>query len=288
MRTLTFYLVSTDHLTEHLWFRNDDDFKVGMNYVAVLAAGSNVRVLAFILMSNHVHFVLEGDYEDVLSFITEFKRRYSKYCRQKYGVRELLRDNGIDIRPLDLDGESLERAIAYVQMNCVAAKICMHPTQYPWGTGPVFFNPGPPGGTLLRTISKRAQARLLKSNAPVPQSFRLTSEGFINPACYVDRDFVERLFRTPNRFNYHLQNSSKAKSRMQEEAMPSFRDQVILAAIPDLCCSLFRKNSFQELSSSEQGELLKQLRYRFSADVAQLSRILELSYEEAVHLLDSL
>lgn len=288
MRKLSYYLVSTDHLTEHLWFRNDDDFKVGMNYVAVLAANSDIRILAFILMSNHVHFVLAGEYGDVLSFITEFKRRYSKYYRHKYSVRELLRDNGIDIRPLDLEGESLERAIAYVQMNCVAAKICMHPTQYPWGTGPVFFNPGPPGGTLLCTISKRAQTRLLKSNTPIPQSFRLTNEGFINPACYVDREFVERLFRTPNRFNYHLQNSSKAKNRLQEEALPSFRDQIILAAIPDLCCSMFRKSSFQELFSEEKGELLKQIRYRFSADVAQLSRILEIPYEEAVHLLDSL
>ena len=32
------YLVSTDHLEEGLWFRDDEDFITGMNYVAIQAA----------------------------------------------------------------------------------------------------------------------------------------------------------------------------------------------------------------------------------------------------------
>ena len=69
--------------------------------------------------------------------------------------------------------------------------------------------------------------------------------------------------------------------------MPAFRDQNILAAIPDLCNTLFRKRSFQELNQDEKkGEALRQLRFRFSADIAQLSRIVELSYEETARLLD--
>ena len=288
MRKLTYYLVSTDHLSERLWFRDDEDFKVGMNYVAIVAVASNVRILAFILMSNHVHFVLEGTLEDVSAFVTEFKRRYSKYYQRKYGVREFLRENGVDIRPVNLDGESLERAIAYVQMNCVAANICAHPSQYPWGTGSLFFNLGQPEGTLLCTLSRRAQIRALKSNVILPGSFRLTNTGYVAPASYIDVSFVEQVFRTPSRYNYKLKDSSKAKIRLQESALPAFRDQSILVATPDLIRSLFRKNSLQELSRDEKSELLKQLRFRFSADVAQLSRILVMPYEEAVSLLDSI
>ena len=288
MKRLSYYLVSTDHLSKRLWFRDDEDFKVGMNYIAILAVTSNVRILAFILMSNHVHFVLEGTEEDVQAFITEFKRRYSKYYQRKYGVREFLRENGVDITPVWLDGESLERAIAYVQMNCVAANICAHPSQYRWGTGSLFFNADRSKGTPLCSLSRRTQIRTLKSNSPLPRSFSLTEAGYIDPASYVECSFVEQLFHTPNRYNFKLQNSSKAKIRLQEGAMPAFRDQSILTATPDLIRSLFRKNSFQELSREEKGELLKQLRFRFSADVAQLSRILEIPYEEAVSLLDSI
>ena len=44
-----FWLVTTGHLEDRLWFREEDDFKVGMNYVAVQAALTDVSILAFIL-----------------------------------------------------------------------------------------------------------------------------------------------------------------------------------------------------------------------------------------------
>ena len=288
MRRLYYYLVSTDHLSERLWFRDDEDFKVGMNYIAILAVSSRVRILVFILMSNHIHLILEGTLEDVAAFVTEFKRRYSKYYQRKYGIREFLRENGVDIRPVVRDGESLERAVAYVQMNCVAANICAHPSQYHWGTGPLFFNAAKTAGTPLGSLSRRARIRVLHSNAILPGSFMITDAGFIDPASYIDIAFVERIFRTPSRYNFHLQNSSKAKIRLQESATPAFRDQSILAATPDLIRSLFRKDSWEELSREQKGELLKQLRFRFSADIAQLSRILEIPYKEAVELMESI
>ena len=55
---MEFWFVTTDHLTKKIWFRDEEDFKMGMNLVAVLAVALDVDVLSFILMSNHVHFVL--------------------------------------------------------------------------------------------------------------------------------------------------------------------------------------------------------------------------------------
>lgn len=287
MNKLEFFLVSTDHLKEALWFRDDADFKVGMNYVALVANATGVRVLAFILMSNHVHFVLEGNREGIVAFITEFKRRYSKYYRQKYSSREFLRGNGVDILPLALEKESLERALAYVQMNSVAANICAHAALYPWGTGRVFFNRQQMFGPKLDSFSRRKQIRLLHSNEAPSQDFFLSADGCIDPASYVNISFVEQLFRTPARYNFFLQHSSKARVRLREGALPAFRDQNIWSAAQDLCRSLFRKNGAEELSPEQMGELLKQLRYRFSADIAQLSRVLGLPYEQAARLLDS-
>ena len=63
------WLVTTDHLEKELWFRDDEDFKVGMNFVAIQAVCCpEVIVLAFILMSNHVHFVVVGTREEVEAF----------------------------------------------------------------------------------------------------------------------------------------------------------------------------------------------------------------------------
>ena len=65
-----YYLVTTEHLEESLWFRDNEDFVTGMNYVAIQAAlMPEVVVLVFILMSNHVLFVLYGIRADVEAFV---------------------------------------------------------------------------------------------------------------------------------------------------------------------------------------------------------------------------
>ena len=157
---MTFFLVTTDHLETRLWFRDDEDFKSGMNLVAVTAYSVGVRVLSFILMSNHVHFVLEGEEVKVLQFITEFKRAYSRYLSHKYGSRDTLRRN-----------------------------------------------------------------------------------------------------------------------------LPSFRDQTLLAVLPDLCQSLFRERDIHLMNREQQAVLVEEIRRRFSADVNQIARIIGIPYSEIASMM---
>ncbi len=282
------YLLSTEHLEDGLWFREEEDFKVAMNYVAIEAARHpEIVVLAFILMSNHVHFVLKGRREDVVAFVESFKQRYSLYYQKKYGVKEFLRRNGLDIKEIPYDNEAPEKVISYVQMNSVAANICAFCNQYPWGTGNLFFNATTPKGIKLGNMSDRARQKALHSNfTKLPEHWILGDDGYILPCCYVDVKAVEQLFRTPKRMQYFLHSSSKARKRLENTCLPAFRDQVILAAIPDLCQSLFQKDSFSALTEEEQSEFLRQLRYRFSADINQLARVCGLTYADAARIIE--
>ena len=285
------WLITTEHLKAGLWFRDEEDFKVGMNFVAIQVHASRVVVLSFILMSNHVHFVVAADSKkDAEAFIAGFKHRYSLYLRRKYGVKEFLRGNGVRIDLVPSYDEAPEKTIAYVGMNCVAAGICSPPSQYPWGTGDVFFNPGKPLGRPLGTFSKRARKRLLHTDIEsLPENWIVGEDGYILPQSYVDVAAVEACFRTPKRMNWFLANSSKAKKRLEaaDENLPAFRDQVILAAVPDLCQSLFGKRTFAQLLREEQVEFVRQLRFRFSAHVNQIARVCGLTYEQAARLMDS-
>ena len=285
------YLLSTEHLENGLWFRDEEDFKVAMNYVAILASQRpEVTVLAFILMSNHVHFVLKGEHVAVVDFINEFKRRYSIYYNNRYGVIEFLRRNNVDVRMISYENEGVERAIAYVHMNSVAANICASSSQYFWGTGSVVFNVAGVKGRRIGDMSRRAIGRLLHtSTAILPANWLLSDDGYVLPQNYVNVTSLETLFRTPNRMNYFLNSSSKAKKRLEiNENFPSFKDQSILSLIPDLCRSLFHKNTFMELSQDEQKELLKQIRFRFSADINQIARVCGLQYSQAAKMIDSI
>lgn len=194
-----YYLVTTDHLETALWFREQGDFVVGMNHVAVQAAlRPEVFVLAFILMSNHVHFVLYATEREARAFVEAIKCRYSQYLYRKYGIRELLRRNYVDVREIDVDNdaEALERAIAYVQMNCVEARICAHPSQYLWGTGNIFFSAKSMSMSSkpIGSLSSRARERLLHSDcSEIPDTWLVSEAGYILPESYVKVDLVERI-----------------------------------------------------------------------------------------------
>ena len=283
------FLVSTDHLEEGLWFRDDEDFRTGMNYVAIQVYNSRVSVLAFILMSNHLHFVVFGTLHDVLAFINGIKTRYGKYIRNKYGVKEFLRRCNVDIQDLGDMDDAYRRAIAYVQMNSVAANLCSYANQYQWGTGNAFFNATPPEGKKVKDFSKRELIRLMHSNSiNLPENWIICKGGYVLPECYVSVKYVEELYGNPTRMNYFLSTSSKARKTLErtEQMLPSFKDQIIIAAIPDLYRSLFGKKSFSDLNREEKSECLRQVRYRFSSDVKQLARVTGISYKEAADLLD--
>ena len=284
-----FYFITTEHLEDRLWFKDDEDYKVGMNYVAVVSYKCGVKIVVFILMSNHVHFlIICQSRKDAEYFINEYKTKYSKYYRNKYGEGELLRRNGIDIQEIELEGETLERIIAYFLMNSVAANICLSATDYPWGTGGTFFSLKTPRGNKVGDMSVRERIRKLHSTTELPSDWILLDEGYIDPASYVYVDYVERLFRTPKRMNYFLLNSSKAKKTLaaNEHSVPSFRDQLIVASIPDLCRSLFGTVSLGELTEEQLTELVKQIKRCFYSDVNQIARVTGRPYSEVARMLD--
>lgn len=287
---MRYFLVTTSHLSDGIWFKDDEDFKAGMNYVAIMASKGKAYVLCFVLMSNHVHFVLGCESkENAWDFITGFKQLYARYFYNKYGVRKFLRRNGVDIRELFIEDESLHKGIAYTAMNPVAANICAHASQYAWGSGNCYFNPSLNPGKRMDSFSFRQRRQLLHSRLPVPLDYQLGSNGFILPYSYICYNFVQKLFKTPGRFNYFLINSSKAKARMESETnlIPTFRDQVLAAAIPDICHTLFGKGNPGELTEREKARLAYELHHRFASDPKQIARLMGCSLQDAVRWLDS-
>ncbi len=278
-----FWLVTTKNLNDKLWFKDIEDFKIGMNYVAVNQYVLNVGIVAFVLMSNHVHFVLECSFLKAKDFIHSFKKLYSQYYRKKYSIRRLLYGNEVSVQPVLLKDESFKWAVAYVQMNPVAANICLNPSGYPWGTGNVFFNSQISDGIQLGALSGRARIRLLRSKSQLPAEYQLDVSGFVKPSSYIKVKLVESVFRTPLSMDYYLKRSSKAR-RINE--VLSFNDQLLSSAYKSLCVSLFKKNSVSELSDEDKSELLRQLRYRFSSDPNQLARVVSLPYETICRLLE--
>lgn len=286
---MKFYLISSDHLEDRVWFRDKEDFVAGMNYVAVLADTLKTAILDFILMSNHVHFFLQCEYDEAKYFIDRYKSLYGRYFCKKYRLKKFLHDIKVDIKEVEWKPEKLESACAYIQMNCVAANICVSPELYLWGSGNSFFNQETGKGRRLGDISRRAQIRLLHSNEVLNPDMIVGEDGFILPKSYLKVKFVESVFRTPKRMLYFRSNSSKAKATLDKKiaASVSFSDQTLIMAINDLCRGLYQITDAKYLTREQKEELAHHLHRFFKADAHQIARLLGFSYAESTSVLES-
>lgn len=67
-----FYHVCTDGLEQVTLLKDEEDFKTAWNYIALIAWHIGVEVVAFILMSNHMHQILAC--KDILQAADACKR----------------------------------------------------------------------------------------------------------------------------------------------------------------------------------------------------------------------
>lgn len=69
-----FWHISTPEDFEII-FQNDDDFKAGMTILAICAVlSTDVRIVTFILMNNHIHMVVLSEYKKAKLFFEFFKK----------------------------------------------------------------------------------------------------------------------------------------------------------------------------------------------------------------------
>jgi hypothetical protein len=240
-----------------------------------------------VLMSNHVHFVVWADEASAQDFAEIFKRLYSLYYRNKYSIGHLLRRNTVDCREIPIEDEKLERTIAYVIMNPVAANIYLSPTTYRWGCGTSFFSSRPMKGTPLSDMSAREKIKLFHCKQVPKADWMICDEGYVLPESFIRKNLVESLFQTAKRMNFFLINSSKAKKAMEtwEEIHPSFRDQTLIHVMRDIYSSILKKSSWEELTESEKERLVYEMRRRLSPDPVQLSRVLGVRPDELAKII---
>ncbi len=114
-------------------FRDDEDRERFLNCLAVSKALSGCRVLAYCLMSNHVHLVLRTGTEEVGQVVKRLSVRYVGWHNRKYGrVGHLFQDR-FKSRPVD-DDEYLQTLLRYVWANPVEAGIVEQAQDYRWGS----------------------------------------------------------------------------------------------------------------------------------------------------------
>lgn len=262
----------TEGLEKEIIFRNRADFTFGMNGVPVCALCHDVLVLAFCLMSNHVHFILAGRESGCRGFIQSYKRRMSMLADM----------NGVDANIKEIDNKDyLLKAIAYVLRNPMTAGQKVLPFMYEWGSGNIYFREGAMTYGKMVTVGEktsREMRELIKSGVSLPVHYLLTEEGLVYPGSYVRSDIVERLYGSPAQMLYYVSRNDCVEVELAGSVLSKVRysDSELYGSVRNICIREFNCQSVSELRVEDRCRLAKILRKSYGIGLKQTSRLTEL------------
>jgi len=120
-------------------FRADLDKVFFLALLKKVQALTKIRILAYCIMDNHYHLVLQNESGKMSEFFKQLNGQYAIYYRKRHGGRGYVfqdRYNSMLIQ----DDAYLLIAISYVLNNPVAAKMAKTFADYPWSSGSFYFN----------------------------------------------------------------------------------------------------------------------------------------------------
>ena len=280
MRSLTdigYYHVCTDGTVLPWMFQDDCDFIAGVNRIAICFLKTTVAVLSYVLMDNHVHFVLYGTMPKCKEFITLYKRLTGMWILNKYGISDYLKHLPAEILRIDSE-ERLLNTIAYLDRNAIVAGYSKLPGEYPWGSAKYLFKDSATSDSykLIAELTKIERRSILRTRMPIPGNWRVDDSGMICPLDFLDFKKVESHFKSPMRYTYFLAKKQEGAIEQElEHAQKTFLpDKELRPIVRRLAEDNFGNSNINELDVKSRLFIARRLRYDYASTVKQIARLL--------------
>ena len=248
--------------------------KFAMNLIAQASAlNPSVSILAFEVMNNHFHFVLNALQEDIVQFWECFAKRLGRFYPQVKGIPLLLKS--ID------NIKSLRNTIAYTHRNGYVANPDYTPFSYRWGSGRYYFLDDP-CGVPLSEIRIRERRDLFKCRtSQIPEDWQLIN-GYISPKSYCDISFGMSMFRDAHHYFSTISKNVEAYNGVATEIDDGefLTDSELFTQICTIIKSRYGVSIIKDLSKAQRIELAKMLHYDYRSSNGQIRRLLSLTQYE--------
>lgn len=258
-----------------------EDFKVAHNYLALAGWKTGIEVLAYVIMSNHVHImIICKDRNQAVRYIRSFKKLYSMYLSRKYDMSEALR--GIEDSISFIDSISYFRnCVAYILRNALCARICKRIEDYPWSSYPCYFNMlAHEDASSISGLGIRERRMVLKTRIDLSECpYLVNSEGMIEAKSFVRYDIVEKAFASSGKFflaSLGTCNDAKMEYEMTCKPLVRVNDKELAEVIEALTEKRFEGKKISGLTQSQKCSIIKNIYFNNKTTIPQLSRILGL------------
>lgn len=256
--------------------RDDCEFAVGMNlFASSCSLYPGLKVLAFTWMNNHLHAVIGGDYDAVLSLFETLRRRLVDVFSKKGG------HVGLSAWACKVIGVSdlgyMRNLIAYVHRNGYVVDKAVTPFSYVWGTGHVYYN-APRTGVQhrLHDLPVRIKREIFRSRDVFgPDEWIVVDDRYIAPESFCDVGLGMAMFRNAHQYLSALTKNVEAYSQIALELMEDnfATDNELYSVVARLCKQDFGVNTVRDMDQGSKVQLVRKLHYDYRAGNSQISRI---------------
>ena len=272
-----YFHICTDGRLLAWMFQDDKDFIAGINRIAICHIKTMAVVICFVLMDNHVHFVLKGTLRQCKEFINLYKRLTGRWIMQRYGITDHLRLLPTDIIRITTE-ESLLNTIAYIDRNAVVAGYKYLPGEYPWGSAKYMFREKPEiNGRRISSFTRREQKDILHSNIVLPGDW-IMEGNMILPTCFMDFSITESFFKSPIRYTYFLSKKIEGMIELElEHAQKTFiPDKEMRQIVKDMIIERYRTADIRKVGINERLQIARTLKFKYACTVKQISRMVHI------------
>lgn len=272
-----------------MMFREASDFEFVMNVIAQTAYGlSELCILAFTIMDNHIHIVAAGSESVLADGFGYIRRRLSRDCSLRNRVPL---PSGFRAQYKMIDSlQALRATIAYVHRNGYVAHSAYTPFSYPWGTGPYYFGfPVVPQKTFGE-LSKLDKRKIFRGRAPaLPADWQIV-DGHICPQAYCAIEAGRSMFRDARQYFAMLTKNVESYAELAAELddRDYLTDAEIFSQMTWYVKKLYGVASLKELSRAQTFDIARKMHNECRSSNGQIRRVLNLTQYEVDTLFPSL
>ncbi|MCR4824557.1 MAG: hypothetical protein K5849_04275 [Bacteroidales bacterium] len=288
-----FYHYATEGLKEDTLFLSSTEFIAGINRIALclcrLSPDHPVQVICFVLMDNHLHFILYGLEADCDMFMEYYKQATELWLRHRDGENKPGKIWRIG-HWLIADRERLRTTIAYIHRNPMAAGMAYSPGGYRWSSASLLFSDRDMirnYGKRVDSISGNARRRLFHSKTEVPGEWILLPDGQLWPGDFVNYTWMEKQFSSVQDYQFCLNKRVEDEINLEmHSSAVSLPDGELSARARAVTEKLYGVRRITHLKVQQRISLARILRKETGATAKQLARIVHLKLTEIEPILN--
>lgn len=267
----------TPGIATSLLFVDADDYRYAINLLARCHKDiGTVVIVAFEIMSNHIHLVTSGQEDDVRRFFTLFKKRLKWYMTSK-GRMEAIVQFTMSLKPVN-NLRTLRNTIVYVNRNGYVADPDHTPYSYPWGTGMFYFGEHQTGRRLDDFSYREARKMLRCRGGRLPDDYLITN-AHISPVSFCSISLGKAMFRNAHHYFSMISKNIEAYSELANELDDGefLTDSELFTQVSKFLMHSYGTNSLRELTKPQKLDLARKLRKDYHSSNGQIRRILSLT-----------